>query len=147
VIAHDAITLAVIALITAALPDDRIEADVDFDALKHHEARAVEVQLVRSVVQSTYAGDTSPREWTTQLRIACGARDDAMSAINGRASTTLIGLVDAAISTDPLLGGRLQRALQLEEIRPDINRGETTLGVVAALYSCEHQTAWNSLTT
>jgi hypothetical protein len=146
-ISHDAITLAVIALLTAALPSDRIEGDVDFDALRTSETRAVEVQLVRSLAQYPYAGDTSPREWTTQLRIACGARADTLAPINGRASHTLLGLVDAALMADPLLGGLLTRALQLEEIRPGLDRGETALGVVAALYSCEHQTDWDSLTT
>lgn len=146
-IAQDAIIDELLALLQAAIPAARVEADIDFDAMRDSELQAVEVQMAASAADYTYAGPTAPRNWLTRLRISCAARADAAAPISGRPSSALLAAVDAAISADPLLGDLLTRELRLEEMRPDHSQGATAVGVMQALYSCEHQTAWNSLTS
>lgn len=144
-IAQDAIITAIIARLRAALPSDRVDSDVDFDALKASELRAVEVQLLQSTPSYSYGGASSPRDWLTRVRISCGARADAMAPTTGRASSVLLSLVDQALSADPFLGGLVTRELRLDDLRPETDKAQTATGVIQALYTCEHQTAWNSL--
>lgn len=146
-IAQDAIVDALIGLLQAAITGARIEADIDFDAMRESETRAVEVQLAASAAEYPFAGPTAPRKWLTRLRISCAARADAAAPVTGRPSSALLAQVDATISADPLLGGLLTRELRLDGMRPDHSRGVTAVGVLQAIYSCEHETAWNLLTT
>lgn len=147
-IAQDAIVASIITLLKAAVPlaGVRIDNDVDFDAMRDTETRAVEVQLLASAARYPYAGNTARREWLTRLRISCAARADQLHATTGRKSSVLLSQVDAALSTDPTLAGKLTRELQLDDVRPDTTHGATSVGVMQAIYSCEHQTAWNQLT-
>jgi hypothetical protein len=143
---QDTIVSSVLALLAAALPGDVLVGEsVDFDSLPDGTERAVEVTLLASTPTQPYAGYTAPREWTNRLRITCAARNDGRVSGQGRPSQNLLALVDAAIVTTPDLGGLLQEPLQLADTRPDQQRSDTRLGVVDALYTCKHQTAWNSL--
>lgn len=145
-IAQDAIVLAVITLLANAISGVRCEADVDFDAMKASEERALQVRLVSSTPSYPYAGNTAPRHWVTRLHVSCGARRDGLNPADGRISSNLLAAVDAAISADALLQGTLTTPLQLIGLQPDLARGTSAVGVIDAIYSCEHQTAWNTLT-
>lgn len=145
-IAQDAIVQAVITLLAGAITGVRCEADVDFDAMKTGEDRALQVRLVSSTPSYPYAGNTAPRHWVTRVHVSCGARKDDMHPSNGRKSSNLLAAADAAISADALLQGALTTPLQLIGLQPDLARGTSSVGVIDAIYSCEHYTAWNNLT-
>lgn len=143
---QDTIVASILTLLTTAMPAGVLVGEsVDFDAMPDGTDRAVEVTLLASAPSQPYAGYTAPREWANRVRITCAARNDGRVAGQGRPSQNLLALVDAAIVATPDLGGLLQEPLQLADTRPDQQRSDTRLGVVDALYTCKHQTAWNSL--
>lgn len=144
---QDLIARRVVNLIAPAVSGTRVDIDVNFDAMRPDEEQAVEVQIVISSVQARFAGETAPVSWRTFVRVSCGARGDKADPTTGRKSSLLLAQVHAAICTDPNLGGLLDAPLLIQEMRPDSERSSTAVGVVAAVYACEHETPWNLLTT
>lgn len=145
--AQDLIARRLVSLIAPAVPDTRVDIDVDFEAMRPDEAQAVEVQIVISSVQSRFAGTNAPVVWRSFARVSCGARGDKADPTTGRKSSLLLAAAHAAICTDATLGGLLDEPLLIQEMRPDAERSSTAIGVLAAVYACEHQTPWNTLTT
>lgn len=145
-IAQDAIVAAVLATLRAAssLAGVNVLEDIETDGLPEAFTQAVVVGLARSSLQEiTLSG--APLDWVTLVRVDCIARDDKRSPSTGRPSMALVNTVHAALMADPSLGNLVQ-TLDLTALQPDVERYDTRLGCLAAVYQCRHRTAWNDLT-
>lgn len=142
--AHDRIVDAVVLALTAdpALAQGHVAEDVDYDSLPE----GVEQSIVVVFVGSTPEGGAikgAPVDWLTSVQLRCQARRD--SALTGaRASRVLHAQAYARLMADPSLGG-LAFDIDPPQIQSDMQRVDTRVGCIDALYVIRHRTQEHTL--
>lgn len=102
------------------------------------------LDIDRIDVQNNCAGTTAPRDVVVTLRVTSFARSNALTSAR-RPVWVLAAAADAAITSDPTLGGILTVPMMLDAMVLDSELIGSRMAAVHARYSATIQVAWNNL--